>query len=96
MAKICKNLKSYNLPKEAIYKALGSRAKCDLKIRLENKIRRLIREGTAKSKAEKLNYLDVIADDGRLIEIYISIVKEMAIKNKVAWMSNVIFYKEYI
>ena len=84
MAKICKKLKSYNLPKEAIYKALGSRAKCDLKIRLENKIRRLIRECTSKGKAEKLNYLDVIAEDGKLVEIYTAIVKEMVIKNKVA------------
>ncbi len=84
VAKICNKLKSYNLPKEAIYKALEARAKCDLKTRLENKIRRLIREGTPKSKAEKLNYLDVIADDKKLIEIYTAIVKEMAIKNHVA------------
>jgi len=84
VAKICKKLQSYNLPKETIYKALEMRAKCSLKIRLENKIRRLIREGMAKSKAEKLNYLDVIADDNKLIEIYTAIVKEMAIKNKVA------------
>ncbi|MBC8062306.1 MAG: antA/AntB antirepressor family protein [Clostridiaceae bacterium] len=84
VAKICKKLKSYNLPKEVIYKALESRAKCDLKIRLENKIRRLIREGMAKSKAEKINYLDVIADDSKLIEIYTAIVKEMSIKNKVS------------
>ncbi|MBC8059301.1 MAG: antA/AntB antirepressor family protein [Clostridiaceae bacterium] len=84
VAKICKKLDSYNLPKETIYKALEVRAKCDLKIRLENKIRRLIREGISKSKAEKLNYLDVITDDSKLIEIYTAIVKEMAIKNKVA------------
>jgi len=84
VAKICKKLESYNIPKEIIYKALETRAKCDLKIRLENKIRRLLREGMAKSKAEKLNYLDVIEDDRKLIEIYTAIVKEMAIKNKVA------------
>lgn len=83
VAKVCKKLNSYDAPKEIIYKALQTRAKCDLKSRLENKIRRLIREGVTKSKAEKLNYLDVIADDRKLIEIYTAIVKEMAIKNKV-------------
>lgn len=83
VAKICHKLKSYNLPKETIYRALQVRAKCDLKVRLENKIRRHIRAGMSKSKAEKFNYLDVIAEDKKLIEIYISIVKEMAVKYKV-------------
>ena len=84
VAKICKKQESYNLPKETIYKALETRAKCNLKIRLENKVRRFLREGVAKSKAERLNYLDVIAEDKKLIEIYTAIVKEMAIKYKVA------------
>ena len=37
----------------------------------------------APSKADKLNYLDVIANDTRLKEIYIAIVKEIAIKNDI-------------
>lgn len=36
--------------------------------------------GVCKSKLDKLNYLDVIEDDKKLIEIYIAIVKELAIK----------------
>lgn len=41
-------------------------------------------EGICKSKRDKLTVLDVIADDKKLVEGYIAIVKEMAIKNKVA------------
>jgi anti-repressor protein len=37
----------------------------------------------APSKVSQLNNLDVIANDVRLKEIYINIVKEMAIKNGV-------------
>ena len=37
-----------------------------------------------KSKRDKLTVLDVIADDKKLVEGYIAIVKEMSIKNKVA------------
>lgn len=40
--------------------------------------------GGSKTKADNLNYLDVIAEDKRLIEIYTAIVKEMAIKHKVS------------
>ena len=36
--------------------------------------------GISKSKQDKVNYLDVIDDDKKLIEGYIAIVKEMAIK----------------
>jgi hypothetical protein len=41
-------------------------------------------EGVNKSKRDKLSYLDVIADDKKLIEGYTAIVKEMAIKYGVA------------
>ena len=41
-------------------------------------------EGVCKSKRDKLNYLDVIARDSRLIEGYVAIVKELAIKYGVA------------
>jgi hypothetical protein len=39
--------------------------------------------GMAPSRVEKLNILDVLENEPRLKEIYISIVKEMAIKNGV-------------
>jgi Rha family phage regulatory protein len=82
--KICFTLKDYKLPKEEIYKSLQQRAACDLKRRLENLRYRYILNGGNKSRAEALNYLDVISEDKKLIEIYTAIVKEMAIKHKVA------------
>lgn len=82
--KICTKAGDYKTPKEEIYKALSQRAACDLKRRLENMRARLILNGGSKSKADALNYLDVIADDKKLVEIYTSIVKEMAIKHKIA------------
>ena len=39
--------------------------------------------GMAPSKIEKLNILDVLENEPRLKEIYVTIVKEMAIKNGV-------------
>lgn len=67
-----------------IYKQLEQRAACDLKRRLTFKRQRLADNGVCKSKRDKLNNLDVIEDDKRLIEVYVAIVKEMAIKYGVA------------
>ena len=41
-------------------------------------------EGVCKSKRDKLNYINVIEDDKKLIEGYVAIVKELAIKYGVA------------
>lgn len=82
--KICYQLSDYQKPKDQIYKALQERAACDLKRRLENMRARLLMKGGSKSKADALNYIDVIAEDKKLIEIYTMIIKEMAIKYKVA------------
>lgn len=62
------------------YKLLDERLGVDLQCRLTNKRRRMADEGVCKSKRDKLNQLDVIADDKKLIEGYVAIVKEMAIK----------------
>lgn len=62
------------------YKLLDERMGVDLNCRLTNKRRRMADEGVCKSKRDKTNQLDVIADDKKLIEGYIAIVKEMAIK----------------
>lgn len=62
------------------YSRLETRARCDLDRRLANKIERLKEQGVPKRTINNLNYLDVIADDDRLIEIYLAIVKEMAIE----------------
>lgn len=84
LVKVCKKLNDYKLPKEEVYKALEERAHCNLKIRLNNLRGRAYENCWTQSKINTLNYLDVIADDIKLIEIYTAIVKEMAIKCGVA------------
>ncbi len=63
-----------------IYGLMRVRLKCKLDVQLTNMRRRMADEGVCKSKRDKLNYLDVIARDSRLIEGYVAIVKELAIK----------------
>lgn len=70
--------------REETYKLLDQRMGVALGIRLTNKRRRMADEGVCKSKRDKLNYLDIIAEDKKLIEGYVAIVKEMAIKHGVA------------
>lgn len=62
------------------YKLLDVRFGVDLQCRLTNKRRRMADEGVCKSKRDALNQLDAIADDKKLIEGYVAIIKEMAIK----------------
>ncbi|MFQ6896446.1 MAG: ORF6N domain-containing protein [Turicibacter sp.] len=66
------------------YELLEKRANCKLSIRRKNLQRVMLENGVSKSKADKVSYLDVIERDNRLKEIYVAIVKEMAIKYKVA------------
>lgn len=66
------------------YDLLNKRMAVNLTIRLTNKRRRMAEEGVSKSKRDKLNSLDVIAEDKKLIEGYVAIVKEMAIKYGIA------------
>lgn len=63
-----------------IFGLVDERAAVSLKTRLTNKRRRMADEGACKSKRDKLTKVDVIAEDKKLIEIYIAIVKEMAVK----------------
>lgn len=62
------------------YKLLDERMGVDLQVRLTNKRRRMADEGICKSRRDKLNQLDVISNDKKLIEGYVAIVKELAIK----------------
>lgn len=66
-----------------IYRLVEERAGVSLSTRLTNKRRRMADEGVCKSKRDKLTKVDIIADDKKLIEIYIAIVKEMAVKSGV-------------
>lgn len=63
-----------------IYQLVDDRAGVSLETRLTNKRRRMADEGICKSVRDKLTKVDVIADDKKLIEIYLAIVKEMAVK----------------
>lgn len=69
-----------NLLREESYKILKERGRTRLSVKLTNKRRRMADEGVCKSKRDKLNKLDVIGDDSRLLEIYLAVVKDMAIK----------------
>lgn len=82
--KICKVTGDYKDIRHKIYDALNQRARVDIKRRLENMKMRALVAGMSRSKADNLTYLDVIAEDKKLIEIYTAIVKEMAIKKGVA------------
>lgn len=62
------------------YELLEERMRVNLAVRLTNKRRRMADEGVCASKRNKLNYLDVIADDCKLVEGYTAIIKEMAVK----------------
>ncbi|PHV72152.1 Rha family transcriptional regulator [Sporanaerobium hydrogeniformans] len=66
------------------YDLLDSRAKAKLGIRQTNMKRKVLEETGSTSKSNKITKLDVIAADARLREVYIAIVKEMAIKYGVA------------
>ena len=82
--KICKATGDYKDTRTKIYEALNTRARVDVKRRLENMKTRMVYAGSSKSKADSLTYLDVIAEDKKLIEIYTAIVKEMGIKKGVS------------
>lgn len=62
------------------YLALEDKARCNLDIRLENRRKNMIAQGSGKTAVKKLNKLDIISQDHRLKEIYVSVVKNMAIK----------------
>ena len=65
------------------YNALEERAKCKLSVRLNNRKKDLAINGASKTTQKNVSKLDVIADDKRLTEIYLSVVKDMAIKYSV-------------
>ena len=66
--------------REESYKILNETYKVDINRRLLNKQKNMALEGCSKSKINKLNYLDVIAEDEKLINGYLSIISKMAIK----------------
>ena len=83
VAKTQGGFSAYQEIQSEIYTELERRASCKLSIRLTNKRNVMAGEGVSKSKRDKLNKVDVIADDKKLVEIYMAIVKEFAIKSGV-------------
>lgn len=73
----------YRTIRNKSYEALEERGRCNLNIRVVNKQKVMALNGVAKSKVNKVSKLDVISDDARLTEIYLAIVKELAIKYRV-------------
>lgn len=65
------------------YEILEQRASAKLSIRVNNKKKIMALEGVSKSKIDKVSNLDIIGEDKRLLEIYLAIVKEMAIRYQV-------------
>lgn len=63
-----------------VFSLVDQRGGVNLSTRLENKRRRMAADGCSKSKRERLTKVDVIADDKKLIEIYLAVVKDMAVK----------------
>ena len=66
--------------REESYKLLNETYKVNIKQRLVNRQKNMALEGCSKSKISKVNYLDVIAEDEKLINGYIGIISKMAIK----------------
>lgn len=66
--------------RDEAYSLLNSTYGVDINRRLLNKKKNMALEGCSKSKIGKVNYLDVIAEDKKLVNGYISIVGRLAIK----------------
>jgi hypothetical protein len=78
--KVGADAETYKNIQAKIFQLVDERAGVSLSTRLTNKRNRMAGEGVCKSRRDKLNKMDVIADDKKLIEIYIAVVKEMSIK----------------
>jgi anti-repressor protein len=81
---IGKQIEDYKKPKDEVYAALKTRANCRPNVLVYNLQGRVAKNGMAPSKIAQLNILDVLENEPRLKEIYVNIVKEMAIKYNVS------------
>lgn len=74
---------SYHDIRSESYKLLEQRMGVDLKSRLLNKQKRMAYEGVSKTAQERVSKLDIIGEDKKLVEGYVSVVKDMAIRYRV-------------
>lgn len=72
---------TYRQTWQKTYSDLESRARCDLDRRLENMRNRARKSGAGKKVVDNINNLDVIDADQKLTEIYLTIIKELALKH---------------
>lgn len=70
--------------RDEAYNLLNNTYGVKLKTRLDNKRKNMALEGCSKSKIDKVNYLDVIAEDKKLINGYINIIGRLAVKYGIA------------
>lgn len=74
----------FQIVRNESYELLEARARCKLGIRLDNRKKEALANGIiSKAKIAKFKKIDVIEADTKLTEIYLAIVKEMAIAHKV-------------
>ncbi|WP_415533812.1 Bro-N domain-containing protein [Ethanoligenens sp.] len=84
IAKNAGNANAYQHIRAALYEELERRAHCDLNRRLDNYRTRMAKEGCAKTSVKAANRLDVIEQDPRLREIFLSIVKAAVVRSGVS------------
>ncbi|MGX7596331.1 Rha family transcriptional regulator [Planococcus plakortidis] len=70
----------YSDIKNESYQLLEDRAGCSISIRVNNRKAKMALRGSSKSTINKTTALDIIAEDKKLIAVYITVVKEMAVK----------------
>lgn len=72
----------YNIPGiyGESYKLLEDRINVDLDRRIKYKRKRMMEDGISASKRNAVNKIDVIAEDKKVTEVYVAILKELAIK----------------
>lgn len=62
------------------YELLEQRAACSLGRRLQNRQQKMALRGASKTAIRKLNVLDVIAEDKKLVSVYVTVIKELGVK----------------
>lgn len=71
---------NYQKIRTEAYKALEEKGHCKLDQRLNNRKAKMLSQGATKAQINKVSKLDIISGEPRLIEIYIAVIKNMAIK----------------
>ena len=80
MANKCGGYEHIRNIREESYRLLDERFGVSLNTRLTNKRKTMALNGVCRSTIQKVNQLDVIADDKKLIEGYVAIIKDLAVK----------------